>query len=52
MKIDSTEFGSIIVDGTTFPHDILIRLSGEVVKRNLGGTWQVRKSTLKALRWS
>lgn len=33
MKIDSTEFGSITVDGTTFPHDILIRLSGEVVKR-------------------
>jgi hypothetical protein len=33
MKIDSTEFGSITVDGTTYPHDILIRLSGEVVKR-------------------
>ena len=33
MKIDSTEFGSITVDGTTYPHDILIRLSGEVLKR-------------------
>ncbi|MDE2309914.1 MAG: hypothetical protein KGL01_03685 [Betaproteobacteria bacterium] len=33
MKIDSTEFGSITIDGTTYPHDILIRLSGEVVKR-------------------
>ncbi|HMA11931.1 MAG TPA: MTH938/NDUFAF3 family protein [Steroidobacteraceae bacterium] len=33
MKIDSTEFGSITVDGTTYPHDILIQLSGEVVKR-------------------
>ena len=33
MKIDSTEFGSITVDGTTYSHDILIRLSGEVVKR-------------------
>lgn len=33
MKIDSTEFGSISVDGTTYSHDILIRLSGEVVKR-------------------
>jgi hypothetical protein len=33
MKIDSTEFGSITVDSTTYPHDILIRLSGKVVKR-------------------
>jgi hypothetical protein len=33
MKIDSTEFGSITVDGTTYQHDILIQLSGEVVKR-------------------
>jgi len=33
MKIDSTEFGSITVDGTTYPHDIFIRLSGEVLKR-------------------
>jgi hypothetical protein len=33
MKIDSTVFGSITIDGTPYPHDILIRLSGEVVKR-------------------
>jgi len=33
MKIDSTEFGSITINGTTYVHDILIRLSGEVVKR-------------------
>jgi len=33
MKIDSTEFGSITIAGTTYPHDILIRLSGKVVKR-------------------
>lgn len=33
MKIDSTEFGSITVNGTTYSHDILIRLSGEVDKR-------------------
>lgn len=33
MKIDSTEFGSITVDGTTYLHDILIRLSGKVMKR-------------------
>lgn len=33
MKIDSTEFGSITVDGNAYTHDILIQLSGEVVKR-------------------
>jgi hypothetical protein len=33
MKIDSTEFGSITIKGTTYSHDVLIRLSGEVVKR-------------------
>lgn len=33
MKIASTTFGSITIGDVTFPHDILIRLSGEVVKR-------------------
>lgn len=33
MKINSTEFGSITINGTTYLHDILIRLSGEVAKR-------------------
>jgi len=33
MKIDGTEFGIIIIDGETYPHDILIRLSGEIRKR-------------------
>jgi hypothetical protein len=33
MKIDSTEFGSITIDGETYPHDVLIRLSGKVKKR-------------------
>ncbi|MCM8594852.1 Mth938-like domain-containing protein [Accumulibacter sp.] len=33
MKIDATEFGSITVDGRGHPYDILIRLSGEIVKR-------------------
>ncbi len=31
--IDGTCFGSITVEGSTLEHDILIRLSGEVVKR-------------------
>jgi hypothetical protein len=33
MKIDSTEFGSITINGATYSHDIVIRLSGEVIKR-------------------
>ena len=32
-KIDSTNFGSITVDGETFDYDILIRLNGQVEKR-------------------
>ncbi len=32
-KIDSTEFGSIAIDGESYEHDVLIRLSGEVRKR-------------------
>ena len=32
-KIDSTSFGSITVDGETFEYDILIRLNGQVEKR-------------------
>src|SRR5262249_35959708 len=33
MKIDSTTFGSITIDGRTYEHDVVIRLSGEVLKR-------------------
>jgi hypothetical protein len=33
MKIDGTEFGSITFDGETYPHDVLIRVSGEIKKR-------------------
>ena len=32
-QIDETTFGSITVDGETFDHDIVIRLSGKVKKR-------------------
>ena len=32
-KIDQTAFGSITIEGTTFEHDVLIRLSGQVKKR-------------------
>ena len=33
MEIESTTFGTITIDGKTYEHDVLIRLSGEVVKR-------------------
>ncbi len=33
MKINSTEFGSITISGKTYDHDVVIRLSEQVVKR-------------------
>jgi hypothetical protein len=33
MIINGTEFGSITIDGRTYPHDVLIRLSGKIGKR-------------------
>ncbi|WP_298377374.1 MTH938/NDUFAF3 family protein [uncultured Bradyrhizobium sp.] len=33
MNIDSTTFGTITIDGKTYEHDVVVRLSGEVVKR-------------------
>jgi hypothetical protein len=34
MEIESTTFGTITIDGKTYEHDVIIRLSGDVVKRN------------------
>ncbi len=33
MPIDGTEFGAITIDGKTYDHDVVIRLSGKVEKR-------------------
>ncbi len=33
MKIDGTTFGEITIDGKTYDHDVVIRLSGEIIKR-------------------
>lgn len=33
MEIEATAFGNITIDGKTYEHDVIIRLSGEVVKR-------------------
>ena len=33
MEIEGTTFGTITIDGKTYEHDVVIRLSGEVMKR-------------------
>jgi len=33
MAIENTTFGTITIDGRTYEHDVVIRLSGEIVKR-------------------
>ena len=33
MRIDHTAFGEITIDGKVYEHDVIIRLSGEIVKR-------------------
>jgi hypothetical protein len=33
MEIEGTTFGTITIDGKTYEHDVLICLSGQVVKR-------------------
>jgi hypothetical protein len=33
MPIDHTTFGEITIDGKTYDHDVIVRLSGEIVKR-------------------
>ena len=32
MEIERTTFGTITIDGKTYDHDVVIRLSGEIVK--------------------
>jgi hypothetical protein len=33
MAIEDTKFGSITIDGKTYEHDVIVRLSGKVEKR-------------------
>jgi hypothetical protein len=33
MRIDRTAFGEITIDGKTYDHDVIIWLSGEILKR-------------------
>ena len=33
MEIENTTFGTITMDGKTYEHDVVVRLSGDVLKR-------------------
>ena len=33
MEIENTSFGTITIDGKTYEHDVVVRPSGEIVKR-------------------
>lgn len=33
MRIERSEFGNITIDGETYPHDVIISLSGKIRKR-------------------
>jgi hypothetical protein len=33
MDIERTTFGTITIDGKTYDHDVIVRLSGQIVKR-------------------
>jgi hypothetical protein len=33
VMIEATAFGSILINGESFSHDVLIRMSGKIVKR-------------------
>ena len=33
MEIENSSFGAITIDGKTYEHDVVVRLSGEIVKR-------------------
>ena len=33
MEIEGTTFGTITIDGKTYEHDVIIRVSGVVAKR-------------------
>jgi hypothetical protein len=33
VRIDHTAFGEITIEGKTYEHDVIVRLSGKVVKR-------------------
>jgi hypothetical protein len=46
MRIDSFSFGSIIIDGKKYNHDILIHPDGRVEQRK-GGIWRFGSHNIK-----
>ena len=49
MEIEGTTFGTITIDGKTYEHDVIIRLSGEVVKRKKKAVEEVLRHLARAL---
>ncbi len=49
MEIEGTTFGTITIDGKTYEHDVIIRLSGEVVKREKEAVEEVLRHLARAL---
>ena len=49
MEIESTTFGTITIDGKTYEHDVVIRLSGEVVKAEEEAVKEVLRHLTRAL---
>jgi hypothetical protein len=52
MNIDSTIFGAITIDGMIYQHDVVVRLSGEVVKRKKElSIKEAARDPLKEMPW-
>jgi hypothetical protein len=51
MEIESTTFGTITIDGKTYEHDVVIRLSGDVVKRYKGGRRPKNPQSMHCAIW-
>src|SRR5262249_32279645 len=49
MEIEGTTVGTITIDGETYEHDVIIRLSGEVVKRKKKAVEEVLRHLARAL---
>jgi len=56
MKIESTDFGRITINGKTYSHDVIIHLSGKIAKRKkklstkeFGTSHLISKNEIKAI---
>jgi hypothetical protein len=47
--IDGSKFGSITIEGERFGHDVLIRLDGQVIKREKGLSVEITSELYQGL---